>query len=105
MQGAAAAVRRPPCCLCTQPPAVPRPPLRCREDPRSAWGATFLCWLKQEVGLARVLVNGLGLETVVKVDHAVQVCAAVGCAGEDVRCLYSAVACLYLQALRVYSWG
>lgn len=38
-----------------------------------AWGATFLCWLKQEMGLGRVLLAGLGLETVVKLNSPVQV--------------------------------
>lgn len=37
-----------------------------------AWAATFLCWLKQEVGLGRVLVAGLGLETVVKLNAPAQ---------------------------------
>lgn len=38
-----------------------------------AWAAMFLCWLKQEVGLGRVLLEGLGLETVVRLPSPVQV--------------------------------
>ncbi|KAL4425691.1 hypothetical protein ABPG75_009707 [Micractinium tetrahymenae] len=40
--------------------------------PRATWGATFLCWLKQDVGLGRVLLNRLGLETVVRFNSPVQ---------------------------------
>ncbi|KAL4445906.1 hypothetical protein ABPG77_009105 [Micractinium sp. CCAP 211/92] len=40
--------------------------------PRATWGATFLCWLKQEMGLGRVLLNRLGLETVVRINSPVQ---------------------------------
>ena len=47
-------------------------------QPPPAWGATFLCWLKQEVGLGRVLVGGLGLETVVKLNHPAQVGGMLG---------------------------
>lgn len=47
-------------------------------DPEPAWAVTFLCWLKQEVGLGRVLMDGLGLETVVRVNQPVQVCCGWG---------------------------
>jgi exoribonuclease-2 len=35
--------------------------------PGATWGATFLGWFKQEAGLGRVLLEGLGLEGIVKV--------------------------------------
>lgn len=38
-----------------------------RANPRAAWHAMLLCWFKQDVGLARVLLPHLGLESVVKV--------------------------------------
>jgi exoribonuclease-2 len=44
-----------------------------RSEPTPAWAVTFLCWLKQEVGLGRVLMDGLGLETVVRINSPVQV--------------------------------
>ena len=47
-----------------------------RRDPRSSWEATFLCWLKQEAGLGRVLLEGLGLETVVRFNSPAQVSSA-----------------------------
>ncbi|PRW58916.1 ribonuclease [Chlorella sorokiniana] len=43
-----------------------------RSEPTPAWAVTFLCWLKQEVGLGRVLMDGLGLETVVRINSPVQ---------------------------------
>jgi exoribonuclease-2 len=33
------------------------------------WDATFLTWFKQEAGLGRVLLEGLGLETIVRVSR------------------------------------
>ena len=39
-----------------------------RAPRRPLWAATFLCWLRQEAGLGRVLLQGLGLETVVRVN-------------------------------------
>ena len=44
----------------------------CRADPRATWPATFLCWLKQEAGLGRVLLEELGLETVVRINRPVR---------------------------------
>ncbi|EFN57481.1 hypothetical protein CHLNCDRAFT_143004 [Chlorella variabilis] len=41
-------------------------------DPRATWDAMFLCWLRQEVGLARVLLGGLGLETVLRINSPVE---------------------------------
>lgn len=40
--------------------------------PRATWGATFLCWLKQDAGLGRVLLHRMGLETVVRINSPVQ---------------------------------
>jgi exoribonuclease-2 len=37
------------------------------KDARRSWKATFLGWLKQENGLARVLLNDLGLETIARI--------------------------------------
>lgn len=37
--------------------------------PSPVWGATFLCWLKQDAGLARVLLDHMGLECVVRVNR------------------------------------
>jgi hypothetical protein len=45
----------------------------CSADPLATWGATFLCWVRQEAGLARVLLPGLGLETVMRVNSPMQV--------------------------------
>ncbi len=56
-------------------PHRPRPAAHhrpCSAAPRATWGATFLCWLKQEMGLGRVLLNRLGLETVVRINSPVQ---------------------------------
>ena len=44
----------------------------CRADPRATWPATFLCWLKQEAGLGRVLLEEMGLETVVRINRPVR---------------------------------
>jgi hypothetical protein len=65
-----------PCPAADVPLLCPSSPLSsaCRADPRAVWGATFLCWLKQEIGLGRVLIGGLGLETVVRINRPVQVC-------------------------------
>lgn len=38
-----------------------------QKDARRSWQATFLGWLKQENGLARVLLNDLGLETIARI--------------------------------------
>lgn len=43
-----------------------------KRDPRAAWEGMFLCWLKQDVGLGRILLGGLGLETVVRINTPVQ---------------------------------
>jgi exoribonuclease-2 len=40
---------------------------RVASDPGATWQATFLGWFKQEAGLGRVLLDGLGLESIVKV--------------------------------------
>lgn len=47
----------------------------------------FLCWLKQEVGLGRVLMEDLGLETVVRINQPVQPGERllVRCSHTDVR--------------------
>lgn len=37
------------------------------KDPNASWEAMFMGWFKQEAGLARVLLEGLGLECLVKV--------------------------------------
>lgn len=50
-------------------------------DPEAVWSATFMGWFKQEAGLARVLLDDMGLETLVKV-----VGAALPGAALKVRC-------------------
>lgn len=51
---------------------------RRRVTPRATWGATFLCWLKQDAGLGRVLLHRMGLETVVRINSPVQVAGPSG---------------------------
>ena len=60
--------------LSVPPSLLPCPALPWRRrEPRSSWEATFLCWVKQETGLGRVLLEGLGLETVVRFNSPAQV--------------------------------
>lgn len=76
-----------PCAALPWPAGAPCPdlpcralpcPAACREQPLATWSATFLCWLKQEVGLGRVLLDRLGLETVVRLNSPVKVGGRAG---------------------------
>ena len=79
------------------PPPPPRPRTNANPPPRlsppsppaeyfrqavaanrgAAWPTTFLCWLKQEAGLGRVLFDALALEAVVRINRP-------ACPGDDV---------------------
>ncbi|KAL4859933.1 putative ribonuclease [Chlorella vulgaris] len=57
-----------------------------KSDAAATWDAMFLCWIRQDVGLGRVLLGGLGLETVMRINQPMQ-------AGERlyVRCIHTDV--------------